>query len=425
MPVSPLGAKQEATGLLEAWLADLGATAQRGEPAAYSFVMGSCAELLSALDIPMFLPELKCIRSAALGTAQGLLDHAEEQGYSPDICNYLKADIGMHLEGGVIKERLLPAPSLAIATTACNTYIKWAEIWERLYDMPLFVFDIPGSRDPAGPSRPGDRGYADDLGYVEAQLRALISLCQDITGRRLDRSRLAQSLQYTAEMSRDFRRMLEMNRTGPDCFDALREGAAYLGVFNAYRGTEAGARFFSRAAEELARAGKERPRQPDEHRPYRLLFAGIPCYPIYGEFMRMFSRHGGVFVAANYLHFASGGGAREVPFDPARPVEGLAENLLVTTREAMDSMFLTGDRLPELLAAYQADGVVFHSVKSCRTSSSGLTDARLSLLSRCSVPTLLIESDMMDRRLISAAQLRNRIDAFFETLSLRRRAGAS
>lgn len=189
--------------------------------------------------------------------------------------------------------------------------------------------------------------------------------------------------------------------------------------------TEAGARFFNRAAGELARLREERLAQPAPNRPYRLIFAGIPCYPIYNEFMRMFSRHNGVFVASTYLSFASGGGSREVPSDPALPVESLAENLLVCTREAMDSMFLAGDHLLEMQAAYQADGIVFHAVKSCRTTSSGLTDARLSLLSRSAIPTLLLESDMMDRRLISAAQLRNRIDAFFETLALRRQAGSS
>ncbi len=56
----------------------------------------------------------------------------------------------MHLQGRRLPDKRLPAPCLAIATTACNTYIKWAEVWQRLYGMPLFVFDIPGSRNPAG-----------------------------------------------------------------------------------------------------------------------------------------------------------------------------------------------------------------------------------------------------------------------------------
>ena len=415
-------AKIEANSLLETWSEGLDSVAQQNNKAAYAFVMGSCAELLAAFEIPLFLPEINCLQTALTGTAQGLLQHAEEQGYPSDICNYLKADIGMHLQGRQLPQKSVPAPCLAIATTACNTYIKWAEIWQRLYGMPLFVLDIPGSRNPGRPAQPGDAAFAHDLAYLTGQLRNLISLCEEITGQRLDPDRLSHALDCTNQMSRDFRLMLELNRLEPACFDAVRQGGAYLGVFNAYRGTEAGVRYFRNALQELRQIRERSIREPAAEAPFRLLFAGLPCYPLYSRFIRMFSTQGGLFVGSTYLQFASGGGSMGYQFDPARPVESFAEGLLVTTREAMDSMFLAGDRLLEAQAACKADGIVFHGVKSCRTVSTGLADARLSLLSRSSIPTLMLESDMMDRRLVSPAQLQNRIDAFFETLRLRRQA---
>lgn len=417
-------AKIEATSLLEEWSGQLDLLAQQQRTAAYAFVMGSCAELLAAFEIPLFLPEINCLQSAVNGTAQGLLQHAEEQGYPSDICNYLKADVGLHLQGRRLPDKRLPAPCLAIATTACNTYIKWAEIWQRLYNMPLFVFDIPGSRNPGRPSRPGDPGFAADLAYVTEQVRSLISLCERITGRRLDPDRLSHALDCTNRMGTAFRQMLAINRQEPACFDAVRQGGAYLGVFNAYRGSEAGVRYFTNALEELQQIRQRCLREPPAEAPFRLLFAGLPCYPLYSQFIRMFSTRGGLFVHSTYLQFASGGVNLEYRFDTERPVESFAEGLLLTTREAMDSMFLAGDRLLEAQTACKADGVVFHGVKSCRTVSTGLADARLALQARSPVPTLLLESDMMDRRLISPAQMQNRVDAFFETLWLRRKAGA-
>ena len=41
------------------------------------------------------------------------------------------------------------------------------------------------------------------------------------------------------------------------------------------------------------------------------------------------------------------------------------------------------------------------------------------------IPSLFIESDMMDRRVVSEAQLKNRIDAFFEGLATRRQQAAA
>jgi hypothetical protein len=41
------------------------------------------------------------------------------------------------------------------------------------------------------------------------------------------------------------------------------------------------------------------------------------------------------------------------------------------------------------------------------------------------IPSLFIESDMMDQRVVSVAQLKNRIDAFFEGLNARKLQAAA
>jgi len=71
---------------------------------------------------------------------------------------------------------------------------------------------------------------------------------------------------------------------------------------------------------------------------------------------------------------------------------------------------------------FHIDGVVYHPIKSCRTVSTGLADGRRYLMSKKDIPTLFIESDMMDQRVVSEAQMKNRIDAFFEGLISRRQA---
>jgi benzoyl-CoA reductase subunit B len=88
----------------------------------------------------------------------------------------------------------------------------------------------------------------------------------------------------------------------------------------------------------------------------------------------------------------------------------------------MDSMFYQDRAIEALLGPYHVDGVVYHPIKSCRTVSTGLADGRRALMARADIPSLFIESDMMDRRVVSEAQLKNRIDAFFEGLVSRKRA---
>jgi benzoyl-CoA reductase subunit B len=78
-----------------------------------------------------------------------------------------------------------------------------------------------------------------------------------------------------------------------------------------------------------------------------------------------------------------------------------------------------------MIDSFHLDGVVYHPIKSCRTVSSGLADNRRSLMAARDIPSLFIESDMMDRRVVSEAQMKNRIDAFFEGLASRRQQEAA
>jgi len=83
-------------------------------------------------------------------------------------------------------------------------------------------------------------------------------------------------------------------------------------------------------------------------------------------------------------------------------------------------MFHNDRVIKSMLDDYSVDGVVYHPIKSCRTVSTGLADGRRYLTSQNDVASLFIESDMMDRRVVSEAQMKNRIDAFFEGLASRR-----
>ena len=64
---------------------------------------------------------------------------------------------------------------IAVYTNACNTYLKWAEIWERMYDIPHRYGGRSGKpggpRASAGP-KVAIRTYERDRRYVEYPARA-------------------------------------------------------------------------------------------------------------------------------------------------------------------------------------------------------------------------------------------------------------
>lgn len=409
----------EGARLMREWFAGLDGAAERREPAAYVFVMGSLAEVLRAFGMHLVFPEINALQTAVRHVAHEYLGAAEDYGYSPDVCGYVKADVAMHLRGATHPMGRLPKPSLALATNACNTYLKWAEFWERHYHIPVVALDIPGSRGPGGGAPPGTPDFERDRRYVEVQLRELIAECERITGRPLDLDRLRAVLGWTNRMAAAWQRVLALNAGRPAPFNALVDGTVYLGVLNALRGTPAGAEYFERLVEELElKAAAQLGTIPDEQ--YRLLFVGVPCYPIFRRFHEMFADRGGVFVASSYLGFAAGGLDLGFQYDLARPIESLAEGILVGVRHAGDAMLFHDEALIAQVDRFGADGIVYHPVKSCRTVSTSLAGSRKAVMKARDVQCLFIESDMMDRRVVSEAQLKNRIDAFFEGLGSRR-----
>lgn len=415
---------KEGSALFRSWFQETSQIAEAGGKAAYVFVMGSISEILRVFDFPIVFPEINALQTAVRRVAHEYLDEAEDYGYSPDICGYVKADVGMQLRGGEHPMGKIPKPSIAVYTNACNTYIKWAEIWERMYGIPIFTLDVPGTRQAGLLTNTGDLDFENDRKYVEVQLKELIALCEEVSGINFNIDKLREIMGYANVMSKAWSQIIDLNSNTPSLFNALTDGTVYLGVANGFRGRKEGAEYFTRVVEEMEyKAAQGIGTLTDEK--YRLGFVGVPCYPIFRRFNELFTDWGGTFVNSTYLWFASGGTNRGYQYDLTRPVESLAEGILYNVRDAMDSMFYHDQALIDMIDNQHINGIVFHPIKSCRTVSAGLADSRRALMAERDIPSLFIESDMMDKRVVSEAQLKNRIDAFFEGLATRKQRDLS
>ena len=415
--------RHEGRRLMGDWWREMTDAAEAERPTAYVFVMGSVAEVLRVFGLSINCPEITSLQTAVRGQSLPYLQAAEGAGYSPDICGYVKADVGLQLNGRRHPNGTVPKPALAVATNMCNTYIKWAEIWEEMYRCPVFVLDLPAWRGGEAAPCIGTDAFRNDRRYVEGQLRDLIGLCERLTGTRFDVDRLREVMAEVNRMAAAYDAVLALNRHRPAPFSAIREGIVFQGISNLYRGTSEGTRFFELAAAELRERIRLGVGTLEEK--YRLLLTGTTCYAALKRFAELFEEWGGVFVHSTYMVFAGGGFAPGFAYDLARPLESLAEMLLQSAWRGWSApMFYAQDWLAATVRDWSADGVCFHGVKSCRTTSTGLPDVREWLRTRFDVPGLFIQSDLVDPRLWSDAQLKNRVDAFIESLAGRRAAGS-
>jgi benzoyl-CoA reductase subunit B len=133
----------------------------------------------------------------------------------------------------------------------------------------------------------------------------------------------------------------------------------------------------------------------------------------------MFYGEGAVVVASTYTKV---GGVYDFGFrhNPDKPLETLAEYCLsVYTNRSLPMRI---DMLTNYMKEYEADGLLINSIKSCNSFSAGQLLMMREIEKRTGKPAAFIESDLVDPRYFSAANIKNRLESYFQMIDQRRTA---
>jgi benzoyl-CoA reductase subunit B len=393
---------------------------ESGRKVVYTFVPGNLTELLRSFDVLPNLPEINALQSGMRKLSGDFIQEAERLGHSEDVCTYVKCDIGMLKKGnlGPTGKRLPPPDLLLLSYTGCFTFMKWFELLRHEYDCPVAMLHVPYQSD--------GRIHSHHRDYIVEQLRSeVIPKLEQVSGRRYDEARLQKSLALSAQAEDDLVWVLESAKNVPSPIDAYFGGVYYIGpLFSAFRGTAEGVEYYRTLRGEVeARLREKRgpitPSGPMTDERYRLVVEGPPNWTSFREFWKMFYDEGAIVVASSYTKV---GGLYDRGFrhDPARPLESLADyclgcytNLGLPTRVGL---------LESYVRDYRADGFLINSVKSCNSFSVGQLLMLRQLEERTGVPGGFIESDLVDPRYFSSANIKNRIESYLQMLEQKRTA---
>jgi benzoyl-CoA reductase subunit B len=391
-----------------------------GRKVVYTFVPGNLTELLRSFDLIPNLPEINALQSGMRKLSGGYIQEAEKLGHSEDVCTYVKCDIGMLKKGnlGPTGKKLPPPDLLLLSYTGCFTFMKWFELLRHEYDCPVAMLHVPYQAD--GRIHPHHRDY------IVQQLRTeVIPKLEEVSGQRYDEDRLSESLSLSAQAEDDLVWVLESAKNAPSPIDAYFGGVYYIGpIFSAFRGTPEGVEYYQTLRGEIEerlrlKRGPITPDGPLTEERYRLVVEGPPNWTSFREFWKMFYEEAAVVVASSYTKV---GGLYDRGFrhDPSRPLETLAEYCLgCYTNLGLPSRV---ELLESYIREYRADGFLINSVKSCNSFSVGQLLMLRQLEERTGVPGGFIESDLVDPRYFSSANIKNRIESYLQMLDQKRSA---
>jgi benzoyl-CoA reductase subunit B len=297
--------------------------------------------------------------------------------------------------------------------------MKWFEILKQEYDCPVVMLHVP--------YQPGGKITESMRAYVVRQIRdELIPALERISGRRYDEDRLKEHLARSARAEDDLVWVLESAKHRPSPIDAYFGGVYYIGpMFTAFRGTEEAVGYYRalRAEIEERIAAGLGPVTPDgelKNERFRVVVEGPPNWTSFHQFWRMFADEGAVAVASSYTKV---GGVYDTGFrhDPQHPLETLADYCMgCYTNLGLPARV---DMLTRYVEDYHADGLLVHSIKSCNSFSAGQLMILREVEGRTGKPGGFIESDLVDPRYFSAANIKNRLESYFQMLE-QKRAGA-
>jgi benzoyl-CoA reductase/2-hydroxyglutaryl-CoA dehydratase subunit BcrC/BadD/HgdB len=361
---------------------------------------GGPVEPLHVMDVIPIYPENYGAMIGASKMGVPLCEKAEEMGYARDLCSYARADIAAaEVQGGPIGG--LPEPDMLICcNNICGTVLKWYEVQARRFQVPLFILDTPITHTR----------FNDDMRrYVQRQVKEYIGFLEEVCRRPFDYDRMAEVGRLSIRGQELWQEILEttVHKPAPmTCFDAF----FHLAMIVTLRGTQTAVDYYQMLLAELKeRVARGIGMVPNEK--YRLVWDNLPIWYRLRWLSNKFMERSACLVADTY----TAGWTSWLPLTDRN-------NFLGFLGESYARIFLNSgtdlmaENIIRIVKKYDAQGVVFHSNRSCKPYSFGQYDIQRIIQQRLGIPTLMIEADMVDERSFSEGQIETRIDAFLETL---------
>ena len=342
---------------------------------------------------------------------------AEGDGFSVDLCSYLKVGMGylarMAREGKVPDEApyggMGQVDMIIAPATFCDGRYKYPQAARRYVDVPIFVYDqrdLPWWRDENDPEVKGR--YVD---YYYERLKELVAFLEKVTGKKYDEARLSQALDLWMKAHKLFHDACELKRCHPNPLPSQDSFAVCFPNLH-FKGTQECVDYYQGLYDEVKyMADSKMGAVPGEEK-YRIFWWGLPPWYFLGIFNYL-QEHGVSTMDMTY----DAGDVPEEPVDLNNPLYAIAkkayEGVWFANGRARRNNLI--ERIRDFIEAYDIHGVITLMATTCRAQTTLLHFRRL-LDEKAGVPVLNLEADMSDVRTFSEAHVRARLDAFLETV---------
>ena len=363
------------------------------------------AEILRAMGFVIYFPET---HSAMLGSsrmASDLIPKANAIGYSPDICSYLTADIGAYLEGVTPLSKAfegitaVPKPDvLVFNTNQCRDVQDWFSWYGREYNAPVI-----GVHTHRGVGKLTES----HITSITRQLEALIEPLEKISGRKFEIEDLKKIVALSRECSNLWKKVLDTASAVPAPLTFF-DGTTLMGAAVVGRGTSAANDCYRILMAELEERVLNKVGAIEDEQ-FRIYWEGMPVWGRLSAHFQLFAGLKANVLASTYCNswiFSD--------LDPTDPFTSMARaytKLFIVRSDSYKEKYIK-----KMLDFFKVDGIVYHDAKTCPNNSNCRYGMPQRIEKETGLPSLVINGDLNDLRLLSDEQTRTNVEAFIEQL---------
>jgi benzoyl-CoA reductase/2-hydroxyglutaryl-CoA dehydratase subunit BcrC/BadD/HgdB len=345
---------------------------------------------------------------ALLGTSRmstDVIPNANVIGYSPDICSYLTADIGAYLKGVTPLSKAfegiesVPKPDVLIYNTnQCRDVKDWFSWYSRELNVP--VFGIHTHRNPTDIEE-------NVVSSISQQIKDLVEPLEKISGNKFDLEKLKKVVALSRECSELWKEVLQTASTNPSPLTFF-DGTIHMGPAVVLRGTQQAVDYYKILLKELKERVKNKEGAVEDEK-FRIYWEGMPVWGRLRAHSELFANLKACVLASTYCNswiFTD--------FDPEDPFTSMAkaysELFIVKSDEAKEKY------MKRMIDFFKIDGVIYHDAKTCPNNSNNRYGMPQRLEKETGIPSLVINGDLNDLRLVSDEQTKTNVEAFIEQL---------
>ncbi len=367
------------------------------------------AELLRAMGYLVYFPENHGAMLGATRMATELIPHANALGYSPDICSYLTADVGAWVKGITPLSRAYPGIEkppppdvLVFNTNQCRDVKDWFAWYARELDVPLLGVHTHLNLSEITPGH---------LTSITDQIKDLVDPLAAISGQNFDPEELQRAVALSRQCSDLWEKVLNTAASKPSpitFFDATIHMAPAVCL----RGLQSAVDYYQdvllpelneRIQNKVAAVEGER---------FRIYWDGMPVWGRLRDYAELFGSQQTNVIASTYCNswiFSA--------FDPANPFESMARGyseLFITRADDAKEAYIK-----RMIDLFKIDGIIYHDAKTCPNNSNCRYGMPQRIERQTGIPSLVINGDLNDLRLVSDEQIKTNVEAFVEQLEER------